>query len=117
MNFSISLSKTSALVVDPFQEKLKILSRSSTLSANHSCKPAGVLRNSYKMEGEHLTGYSNINCCFLLISILYIDHFFHGQCCNNRKIIQPPKFFYKPPVLSVDGTPQLGFRKGLTTSS
>src|SRR5882762_8941822 len=69
MNFSNSDSITSARSVVPFQEKLKTLSRSSTLSANHSCSPAGVLRKSYKMEGEHLTGYSNVNSCFLLIYI------------------------------------------------
>src|ERR1700755_1060859 len=67
MNFSNSLSVTSALSTVPFQEKLNTLSRSSTLSANHSCRPAGVLKKSYKMEGEHLKGYSNVNNCFLLI--------------------------------------------------
>src|SRR5580693_5707602 len=70
MNFSISNSVTSALSVVPFQEKLKTLSRSSTLSANHSCKPAGVLKNSYKIEGEHLTGYSTVNNVFLLIAFV-----------------------------------------------
>src|ERR1700753_1174230 len=67
INFSNSLLVTSALSVVPFHEKLNTLSLSSTLSANHSCKPAGVLKNSYSIEGEHLTGYSNVNCCFLLI--------------------------------------------------
>src|ERR1700761_2673274 len=74
MNFSASLSVTSALSVVPFQEKLKTLSRSSTLSANHSCNPAGVLKNSYKIEGEHLTGYSSINCCFFVIYCQLISY-------------------------------------------
>src|ERR1700748_3804641 len=73
MNFSNSLSVTSALSVVPFQEKLNTLSRSSTLSANHSCKPAGVLKKSYKIEGEHLTGYSNVNNCFLLINLSIVS--------------------------------------------
>src|SRR5690348_10871938 len=76
MDLSSTASRISAFSTLPFQEKLNTLSLSSTLSANHSCKPAGVLRNSKSMEGEHLTGYSNMNCCFLLISSLYIDHFF-----------------------------------------
>src|ERR1700743_2749768 len=67
MNFSKSISVNSSPSVVLVQEKLKTLSRSSTLSANHSCNPAGVLKNSYKIEGEHLTGYSNVNICFLLI--------------------------------------------------
>src|SRR5689334_5385803 len=75
MNFSNSLSVTSALSVVPFQEKLNTLSRSSTLSANHSCKPAGVLKNSYKIEGEHLTGNSNVNSCFLLIKLFKLAYF------------------------------------------
>src|SRR5580765_6036027 len=88
MNFSNSLSVTSALSVVPFQEKLNTPSRSSTRSANHSCKPAGVLKNSYKMPGEHLTGYSIVYNTFLLILIFYI----FLVRCNYKKIINLTKF-------------------------
>src|SRR5450432_3780616 len=67
IDFSNSFSKTSALSIVPFQEKLNTLSLSSTLSANHSCNPAGVLKKSYKIEGEHRTGYSKVKSCFLVI--------------------------------------------------
>src|SRR6187399_3053227 len=70
MDLSSSLSITSALSgVPPPHEKLYTFSHSSTLSANHSCKPAGVAKNSYNIAGEHLTGNSSVNSCFLLITI------------------------------------------------
>ena len=54
-----------------FQLNVKTCSLlSSTLSANHSPKPAGVDRNSNRMLGEHLTGYSRVYNYFLLIKLL-----------------------------------------------
>jgi hypothetical protein len=29
-----------------------------------------VLKKSYKIEGEHLTGYSNVYICFLIIAFV-----------------------------------------------
>src|SRR5687767_1676968 len=88
MNLSCSFSKTSALSAEPFQVKLKTLSLSSTLSANHSCNPAGVARNSYKITGEHLTGNSKVYNCFAIL----ISHYSINPC-NNKKLISPTKYF------------------------
>jgi len=45
------------------------------LSANHSCKPAGVERNSYKITGEHLTGNSIEKSCLAIVVGLIFEHF------------------------------------------
>src|SRR5688572_12013658 len=84
INSSSSCSSISASSVLPFQEKEKTLSLKSTLSANHSCKPAGVERNSYKILGEHRTGYSNSYCTFLDIAQVISKSISSG--CNYRKI-------------------------------
>src|SRR6187551_3675086 len=88
MYLSSSPSINSACSSEPFHEKLKTPSLSSTLSANHSCSPAGVIKNSYNMPGEHLTGYSNVNNTFLLILFIYISF----QPCNNNKIFIVTKY-------------------------
>ena len=89
MNLSCSFSNTSAFSIVPFHVKLKILSLSSTLSANHSCNPAGEARKSNKITGEHLTGNSKVYNCF---AILFI-HYLVSNSCNNKKLISPSKYF------------------------
>jgi len=68
-----SFSKTSASSPEPAQEKLNTPPSSSTLSANHSCNPEEVERNSYNMAGEHLTGYSTVYLIFLLILLFKLN--------------------------------------------
>src|SRR5678815_4307002 len=89
MNLSCSFSNTSAFSIVPFHVKLKMLSLSSTLSANHSCNPAGEARKSYKITGEHLTGNSKVYNCF---AILFI-HYLVSNSCNNKKLISQSKYF------------------------
>ena len=43
--------------------------RVPTLSANHSCKPAGVDKKSNNIAGEHLIGYSKVYNCFLVLIV------------------------------------------------
>src|SRR6476469_8024796 len=83
INRSSSLSTTSACSSLPFQEKVNMPLESSTLSANHSCKPEEVERNSYRIVGEQRTGYSKVYSCFLVI----IKNVQAYKGCNNRKLI------------------------------
>jgi len=92
MNFPTSISSTSAFSVEPFQEKLNTISLSSTLSANHSCIPAGVERNSKRIFGEHLTGYSIENNCLLMTLFYLFTRKSSNAPCNDRKISLPKKY-------------------------
>src|SRR5690242_14027506 len=92
MNLFSSLSTTSASsAAPPDHEKLKTPSSSSTLSANHSCKPEEVERNSYRIAGEHLTGYSTVYCIFLLILILINTL---SAIIENKLTIRPDLSFF-----------------------